>query len=196
MHRFFSSVFALFLSPVGLVALAALDSSMVFFLPTAVEADLVILIARNREMFWLFPVLATIGSVAGASVTLAIGGKIGEEGIRRWVAQKRLQTVRDKIKAKGSVALATSGLMPPPFPLSAFVLACGALGVKQSTFLIAFGIARLIRFAIIATFALLYGNWILRVMKSDAFQFAVAVFATIAIVGTAFSVYRIVKRPA
>src|SRR5688572_6236617 len=196
MHRFFSSVFALFLSPVGLVALAALDSSMVFFLPTAVEAALVILIARNREMFWLFPVLATIGSVAGASVTLAIGRKIGEEGIRRWVAQKRLQTVRDKIKAKGSVALATSGLMPPPFPLSAFVLACGALGVKRSTFLIAFGIARLIRFAIIATFALLYGNWILRVMKSDAFQFAVAVFATIAILGTAFSVYRIVKRPA
>lgn len=189
-------MFALFLSPVGLVALAALDSSMVFFLPTAVEAALVILIARNREMFWLFPVLATIGSVAGASVTLAIGRKIGEEGIRRWVAQKRLQTVRDKIKAKGSVALATSGLMPPPFPLSAFVLACGALGVKRSTFLIAFGIARLIRFAIIATFALLYGNWILRVMKSDAFQFAVAVFATIAILGTAFSVYRIVKRPA
>src|SRR5262245_39864166 len=146
MHSFFSSVFTLFLSPWGLVVLAALDSSMVFFLPTAVEAAVVILIARSREMFWVFPILAPIGSAVGASVTLIIGGKIGEDGIRRWVAQKRLQTVRDKIKAKGSVALATSGMMPPPFPLSAFVLACGALGVKRSTFLIAFGIARLIRF--------------------------------------------------
>ena len=191
MHRFFSSVFTLFLSPVGLVALAALDSSLVFFLPTAVEAALVILIARNRDLALLYPVLAAVGSAAGASVTLFIGRKIGEDGISRWLPKSRLQAVRQKVKAKGSMALATSGLMPPPFPLSAFILACGALGVKSSTFLLAFGVARLIRFAIVAVFAVLYGSWILRLMESDGFQFVIAVLAVVAIVGTAFSIYRI-----
>ena len=89
------------------------------------------------------------------------------------------------------MALATSGLMPPPFPLSAFVLACGALGVKRSTFLLAFGVARLLRFAIVAVFAVLYGSWILRIMESDGFQFVIAVLAVVAIAGTAFSIYRI-----
>jgi membrane protein YqaA with SNARE-associated domain len=193
-QRFFSSVFLLFLSPVGLVALAALDSSMIFFLPTAVEAAVVILTARNREIAWLFPLLATAGSVMGAVVTLLIGAKIGEKGIRRWLPGKRLQSVQETIRKKGSRPLAMSGLMPPPFPLSAFVLACGALGVSKSRFLVAFGIARLIRFAIVATFAFFYGRWILRIMESDKFQFVLAIFAVVVIVGTAFSIYGISRK--
>ena len=194
MHRFFASVFTLFLSPVGLVALAALDSSMVFFLPAAVEAALVILIAQNREFAWLFPILATAGSVVGAFVTLLIGAKIGEQGLARWLPEKKVRSVRQRIKTSGTVALAASGLMPPPFPLSAFVLACGALRVKRPIFLVAFGAARLIRFSIIATFAVLYGSWILRVIESSAFQTVIAVFAIVAIAGTAFSVYRISRK--
>ena len=194
MHKFFAAVFTLFLSPVGLVALAALDSSMVFFLPAAVEAALVILIARNREFAWLFPILATAGSVAGAFITLLIGAKIGEQGIARWLPKKKVRSVQERIKTSGTVALATSGLMPPPFPLSAFVLACGALGVKRPIFLVAFGVARLIRFSIIATFAVLYGSWILRVIESSAFQTVIAAFAIVAIAGTVFSVYRISRK--
>jgi membrane protein DedA with SNARE-associated domain len=124
-------------------------------------------------------------------VTLLIGSKIGEQGIARWLPEKKARSVQEKIKTRGSVALATSGLMPPPFPLSAFVLACGALGVKRATFLVAFGIARLVRFGIIAAFALMYGTWILRVIESSAFQAVIAAFAIVAIAGTAFSVYRI-----
>lgn len=194
MHRFFASVFTLFLSPLGLVVLAALDSSMVFFLPAAVEAALVILIAQNRGFAWLFPILATGGSVAGAFITLLIGSKIGEQGIARWLPEKKVKSVQQRIKTSGTVALATSGLMPPPFPLSAFVLACGALGVKRPIFLVAFGVARLIRFSIVATFAVLYGTWILRVIESSAFQTVIAVFAIVAIAGTVFSVYRISRR--
>ena len=79
MHKFFASIFGLFLSPLGLVVLAALDSSMIFFLPAAVEGAVVILTARYREFVWLFPLLATAGSVAGAWVTFGLGGKVGEE---------------------------------------------------------------------------------------------------------------------
>jgi len=70
MSKFFASIFGLFLSPLGLVVLAALDSSMVFFLPAAVEAAVVILTARYRELVWLFPILAAGGSMAGSSTAL------------------------------------------------------------------------------------------------------------------------------
>ena len=191
MHRFFSSLFLLFLSPVGLIVLSALDSSMVFYLPMAVEGAVVILTARHRELVWLFPILAAAGSTAGALVTFLIGRKIGEEGLKRWIPDKGLRGIQRKFKEKGALPLATTALLPPPFPLSPILLACGALKVKASSFLILFGIARLIRFSIVGVFAWFYGDWIVRVVDSGTFRTAVTIFIVIAIAGTIYSIYRI-----
>src|SRR5262245_16126545 len=129
MRSYFAYLFTLFLSPLGLVLLAALDSSMGLFLPTAVEAAVVILTARNKELVWLFPILATAGSIAGAALTYVIGAKIGEESLKYWLPAQKLHSIQTKIKDKGALALATAALLPPPFPLSPFVLVCGALEV-------------------------------------------------------------------
>src|SRR4051794_23485071 len=129
MHRFFFSAFLFFLSAPGLVALSALDSSMIFFLPAAVDIAVIVLVARHPQIFWIYPVLATVGSLAGAWVTFHIGKTIGEKSLEYWIPEQRLNSVRARIKDKGAVALAIPGLMPPPFPLTPFVLACGALQV-------------------------------------------------------------------
>src|SRR5262245_38236692 len=118
MQKFFASIFGMFLSPWGLVVLAALDSSMFFFLPMAVEAAVVILTARHRELVWLFPILAAAGSVAGAALTFMIGSKVGDEGLTRWVPERRLKGIQQRIKQKGAIALGSAGLLPPPFPLA------------------------------------------------------------------------------
>lgn len=65
---FFSS----FLSPLGLFILAALDSSAIFFLPVAVDAAVVYLSSSRPQIVWLFPILATAGSLAGAMTTYAL----------------------------------------------------------------------------------------------------------------------------
>jgi membrane protein YqaA with SNARE-associated domain len=195
MSKFFASIFGLFLSPLGLVVLAALDSSMVFFLPAAVEAAVVILTARYRELVWLFPILAAGGSMAGAWFTFRIGAKIGEESLQFWLSESRLKSMRTKIRKKGALALGAAGALPPPFPLSPFVLACGALHVRRTQFFLSFGIARFLRFGVVAIAAFLYGNWILRVMESRTFQIGVTVFIIVAIVGTALTIYQ-VKRSA
>jgi membrane protein YqaA with SNARE-associated domain len=191
MHNFFASIFGLFLSPLGLVVLAALDSSMIFFLPAAVEGAVVILTARYREFVWLFPLLATAGSVAGAWLTFRVGGKIGEEGLKFWLSEHRLKSMQKRIRKKGAMALGAAGALPPPFPLSPLVLACGALHVRRTPFFLSFAIARVIRFGIIAISALFYGNWILRVMESRSFQIGVTVFVVVAFIGTAFTIYQV-----
>src|SRR5262245_62050932 len=106
MSTFFQSIFTAFLSPWGLLALATLDSSMLFFLPVAVDAAVIILSARYSEMFWVFPILATTGSVVGASITFWTGRKIGENSLEIWVPKARLQRIRSKLKDKGAIALA------------------------------------------------------------------------------------------
>ena len=183
----FSAAFAFFLSWWGTLLLAALDSSMLFFLPFGVDAVVIYLAARSRELFWLYPILAVIGSVAGAAMTFWIGEKAGEHGLERLVSARRLERMRCKVRDSGAIAMALPALLPPPFPLTPFILTCGALAVDRTRFFLTFSAMRLLRFGVEAALARRYGRGILRVLQSDAFQFVVLAFIVVALVGTTVS---------
>jgi membrane protein YqaA with SNARE-associated domain len=184
---FFRSRFGLFVSWWGTILLGAFDSSMLFFMPYGIDALVIILAARNEQLFWLYPLLATVGSVAGAATTFWIGRKVGDVGLERFVAKARLERLRQRVNRSGAtpaVALAIPAIMPPPFPLTPFVLTCGALGVNPWRFFTIFAGMRLLRFGVEATLATIYGRGILRVLESDRFQMVVAGFIVVAILGT------------
>ena len=67
MRALFYSLLGYFLTPVGVVLMAALDSSMVFFLPLGIDFVVIIMAARKPELFWLYAILATVGSLMGAA---------------------------------------------------------------------------------------------------------------------------------
>jgi membrane protein YqaA with SNARE-associated domain len=181
----FQSLFAFFLTWWGAFMIAALDATMLFFLPFGVDAVVVYLSARNEQLFWLYPLLATAGSTVGAATTYWIGKKIGDVGLDRYVSERRLNRIRKRVRDSGAVALAVPALLPPPFPLTPFILTCGALNVNPWRFFGIFSAVRLLRFGAAAGLAVVYGRGILRVLESDAFQFVVAIFIAIAVIGTA-----------
>ena len=187
MSAFFRSVFAFFLTWWGAFILGALDSSMLFFLPFGNDALVIYLVARRRDLFWLYPLLTTAGSTTGAAITYWIGKKAGAAGLERFVEEKQLARIRDRVKNKGAVAMALPAILPPPFPLTPFILTCGALEVDWRRFFLTFAGARVIRFGIEALLARRYGRGILRVLESDTFQMIVIGFVVIAVVGTIIS---------
>ena len=166
---------------------------MVFFLPGTVDIAVILLAARHRELFWLFPILATAGSLTGAYVTFSIGARIGQKGLSHWVSERKLRPIEKRIKDKGAVALALPGLMPPPFPLTPFILVCGALKVRRLTFFLTLAGARLLRFGTGAGLSLVYGPGILRIFESPLFNAIIVALFLIAIAGTAYSIVRIVR---
>jgi membrane protein YqaA with SNARE-associated domain len=184
---FFQSLLGFFVSWWGIALLAALDTSMLFFLPFGVDAVVIYLAARNGELFWLYPILATAGSLTGAAVTFWIGKMIGDVGLERIVHQRRLERIRCRMRDRGAVAIAIPALLPPPFPLTPFILTCGALDVDRTRFFSTFGIIRLLRFGIEASLARMYGRRVLGVLQSDGFQTVVVGFIVIAIMGTIIS---------
>jgi membrane protein YqaA with SNARE-associated domain len=193
-HRFFLSVFRFFLSPMGLVILSGLDSSMLFFLPAAIDVAVIIMVARYRDWFWVFPLLATIGSLAGATATYFVGRKIGENGLERWISKPKLSRIRKKLAEREIFAIGLAALLPPPFPLTPFVLTSGALGMEKRKFYISLGSMRFVRFGADAVLALLYGRRILVWFRSDVFEYFAAGILVLAVAGTAFSIYQAVKR--
>lgn len=173
-----------FLTWWGALLLGALDSSVVFFMPFGIDALVIYLAARDERLFWLYPLLATAGSLAGAAVTFWIGYKAGEAGLHRFAPVRRLERLRQRVRTGGAVALAVPALLPPPFPLTPFILTCGALQVSRRIFFPTFALMRLARFSAGAALARIYGRGVLRVMESEAFQFAIAGFIAMAVAGT------------
>ncbi len=199
MRGLFYSFLGYFLTPAGVLAMGVLDSSLVFFLPLGIDFVVILLAARKPELFWLYALLATVGSVAGAALTFWIGGKVGEHGLERLVKPSRLKRVQQRVGQSAAVTVAALAIIPPPFPFTAFVLTSGACGVNAWTFLITLAGVRLLRFVAEGLLAAHYGRGIISWMESTTFTVAVGVLTALAIVGTiisAVAVYKATKRPA
>src|SRR5215210_6857114 len=165
MRSVFYSLLGYFLTPAGLVAMAALDSSLVFFLPLGIDFVVIILAARKPELFWLYALLATVGSVIGAGVTFWIGRKVGEVGLARLIKPSQLKRVEQKVSQKAAFSVGALAIIPPPFPFTAFVLTSGALKADPASFFATLAGVRLLRFLIEGALAAHYGHGILGMMK-------------------------------
>jgi membrane protein YqaA with SNARE-associated domain len=186
-------------TPLGVVVLAALDSTLFFSLPFGIDASVIILAARLHALWWIVPLLATAGAMAGAALTFWMGVKIGDAGLERWVSGKRLEQIRCRIRDNGAVALAVLDLIPPPFPFTPFVLAAGALDVSPRLFFLTLAACRIFRFGVEASLAAAYGRTVLSWLDSDLFHDIVLFFIGVAVLLTAMSLVKIVRtsgRPA
>jgi len=198
MRAFAHWILAICASPAGVVVLAALDSTLFFSLPFGIDGAVILLAARLRAFWWIVPLLATAGSVAGAALTFWMGIKIGEQGLERWVPAKRLVRVRARVRQSGAIALAVLDLIPPPFPFTPFVLAAGALEVKARTFFVTLVVCRIVRFGLEAALVQVYGDRIVRGFDSDLFHDAVMCFIVLALLLTLLSIVQVIRatRPA
>lgn len=192
MRAFFFSILGYFLTPVGVALMGVLDASMIFFLPLGIDFVVILMAARKPQLFWMYALLATVGSLAGALGTFWIGQKVGEKGLAKFVNPRRLTRVKRSVE-RGSMVVAGLGLIPPPFPFTPFVLASGALGMNLWSFAGWLALVRLFRFSIEAALASHYGTQILRWMKTPTFEAVVGVFIGLALIGTIISAVALMR---
>lgn len=193
MKSLFYSLLGYFLTPAGVLVMGALDASLVFFLPLGIDFVVIYMSAREPGLFWLYALLATAGSLIGAGGTFWVGRKVGQHGLTRLVKRSTLRRVEQRVAKGAALPVAALGIIPPPFPFTAFVLTSGAFGLNPWTFLMALGGVRLARFLAEAGLAAYYGDGITAIMESQAFTIVVIGLAVLAVVGSIVSgvaVYR------
>jgi membrane protein YqaA with SNARE-associated domain len=185
-RRLIFSILGYFLTAPGLVLMGALDASLVFFLPLGIDFVVIVMTARKPGLFWLWAILATVGSLIGAAGTYWIGKRLGEKGLTRFVRPRRLERVKERVN-RGAYVIAGLALIPPPFPFTPFVLASGALAMNPWTFFTGLTAARIFRFGVEGALAYRYGSQILRWMKTPQFQTVIGVIIALAVIGTIVS---------
>ena len=149
----------------GLILVGIVDQSFVP-VPGAIDAILVVLTAGNRNLWPYYWLMATAGALLGAYITYRLSKKGGKEALHKRLPRKNIQKVEDAFGKRGFMALFVAALLPPPLPMVPVVVGAGALQYPTKKFLLAVGSGRLIRYALLAWLAHVYGRHIMRVVRS------------------------------
>jgi membrane protein YqaA with SNARE-associated domain len=193
MRSFSAWALSTFASPVGVFILAMLDSTLFFSLPFGIDAAVIILAARSDTLAWTVPLIATVGSLLGASITFWMGRKAGDAGLDRYLDHRQVDRVRRRVNESGAIVLALIDLLPPPFPFTPFVLAAGALKVRTWLFFSTLLGVRLLRFGAEGLLAAHYGKRVLAWFERDGVRQVVFGCIVLGAVLTAWTLWKFFK---
>ncbi len=147
----------------GLFVTSFLDSSIIP-LPVPGTTDLLLLwLVSHRGNPWLLALIAIAGSLAGGYTTWKLGKQGGKAALEKWVSKRILDKIVGWVERHPVLSVFLPSILPPPIPLSPFLLAAGALGVNRGRFMTAFAAARVLRYSFVAWIAAIYGRRIVRV---------------------------------
>jgi len=198
-HSFVHTLFVFFvhLGAFGLLLLGVLDDTFLF-LPLGNDLLLVALTVRHHSLLPLYVAAAAAGSTLGCYVIDLIVRKRGGAGVRKILSAKRLKYVEKKVENRAAAALLVATLAPPPFPFTTVIAAVSALHYPRGKMLGVIAAGRVVRFTIIGLLALWLGRHFLRITETPAFEWSMAAFIALCVIGSAISIYNWVhsSRPA
>lgn len=170
-----------------------MDSSVVP-LPVPGSTDLLLLfLVAHRGNPWLLAPTAIAGSLLGGYTSWRLGKKGGQAALRRYVPRRSLDRISGWVTRHPILSVWLPAALPPPIPLTPFVLASGALGVTQRRFLVVFGAARTFRYAAIAWLATVYGRGIIRLWNRTLDRWSEPLLYTFFVVLAASILYAVWK---
>jgi membrane protein YqaA with SNARE-associated domain len=172
------------LGGMGLIPLGILDNSPLP-LPGSMDIATIFLTARDTHLWLYYALMATAGSVAGGFVTYRLARKGGKEALEHSSSRGYMRKVCEIFEKWGFAAVAVPALLPPPVPITPFLVAAGAMQYSLKRFLTALTLARLVRYIVLALLAAHYGRQIMNLISHNlvlvSIVFAVLVGVAVAI---------------
>jgi membrane protein YqaA with SNARE-associated domain len=159
----------------GLFFVSIVDSSFVPLPLPGITDIMIIVMAAQHQNVILLVLLATAGSALGGYLSHLVGQRGGMAFIEKRIPARIFKRVCDWMENHAILSVALPAILPPPMPLSPFVLAAGALNMSRKKFMIAFTISRAIRHCIAAWLGIHYGRHIVRLWNGLSEKYATPV---------------------
>ncbi len=159
----------------GLFLVSIVDSSFVP-LPIPGITDIMIIVFAAQHTNWLLLIVAaTAGSALGGYFSYQVGQSGGMKFLEKHVPPAIFKRVCGWMEHHAILSVALPALLPPPMPLSPFVLAAGALKMSRKQFMTTFTISRAIRHSIAAFLGVHYGRMVVHLWNAFSRKWATPV---------------------
>jgi membrane protein YqaA with SNARE-associated domain len=162
---------------VGLVAL--LDSSSI---PVPMDLILAGYVWADKGHFWLYCLMASVGSAIGGLVPYGLGRAGGELFLLKRINRERFEQLRTRFERQELLALMIPSMLPPPTPWKVFVFAAGVFEMRIAPFMLAVFCGRMVRWLLLSLLVLKLGPSAVDVVAHHAIS-ALAVVGGLAVVG-------------
>ena len=177
----------------GLFLVSIVDSSVIPLpIPGTTDLLLILFIVHGGNP-WQLAIGVVSGSILGGYTTWHLGKKGGEAALKRYIVKRRRAQISAWMQHHPILAVFLPAILPPPIPLSPFVLASGALGVSFSRFLAVFSFARALRYSLVAWLAATYGRVVVRMWFRTQNQWSTPLlwtFAGLMVAGMFYGIWR------
>jgi membrane protein DedA with SNARE-associated domain len=185
------------LGPLGLFAVAVIDSSGIpLLIPGSTDLLLLWLVSEKGNP-WLLAPCAVAGSLLGGYFTFGAGKRGGEAALRHHVPSSRFDRTVAWVKRHTILSVFLPALLPPPFLVGPLVLASGALGVSRKRFVAGYGSARSLRYGLVAWLGVIYGRSVARQWSQAIQKWSVpliCVFVGLLVGGICLAMWRAFRR--
>ncbi len=181
---------------VGVFLVSIVDSSFVPLpIPGITDIMIVVLAAQHANVFLLVGA-ATFGSFLGGFFSYKVGQSGGMAFLEKHVPPRIFLRVTGWMESHAVLSVALPAILPPPMPLSPFVLAAGALRMSRNKFLTTFTVSRLLRHALAAWLGIHYGPHVLRMWNMFTRKWGVPILITIwsiILISVGFALYKLYR---
>lgn len=165
----------------GVGAVALLDSSSI---PVPMDLILAGYIWADKSHFWLYCLMAAVGSAIGGLVPYGLGRAGGELFLLKRINRERFEAMRDRFERQEFLAVMIPSMLPPPTPWKVFIFGAGVFEMAIVPFMIAVAVGRMVRWLVLSLLVLKLGPGAVDLIAHHALK-AMLIVIGLAVVGFA-----------
>lgn len=196
LYKKYSGLLLVFLKPLGIwgiFLLSAFDSS---FIPVPIDAFVAFYAWRDPHRFYLYVLVAAVGSAIGGLVPYFIGRAGGEIFLLKRIDRAHYEALRDKFERQEFLALMIPSMLPPPTPWKLFVFAAGVFDMRVVNYMLAVFAGRAVRFGIESLLVIRYGPQIIHDLGNVAHKHLAALIFSVIVLFAMVAIYAVRKAKA
>jgi membrane protein YqaA with SNARE-associated domain len=175
----------------GIGLIAIIDTSSI---PVPMDALLAVYVWADKPHFWIYCIMASIGSAIGGLVPYGLGRAGGEIFLLKRVNRERFESMRRRFERQEFLAVLVPSFMPPPTPWKAFVFAAGVFEMRIVPFMLAVFFGRMIRWLVLSLLVLKLGPGAVSLIGTMISQHLALFLGGLVLIFGAIAMWALLKR--